>query len=126
MTISDHKQLLIWQRGMALTEKVYALTNSFPKNEMFQITSQMRRASYSVPSNIAEGWNKGGIKSRLHFLDIAKGSLAELETFSILSGRLKYLDDKTVKELTTEANEIIKMINGMKKHLQNQNSALKP
>lgn len=90
-----HKDLRAWQSAMLLVEDIYRLTSTFPKEEMFGLTSQMRRAAVSVPSNLAEGAARNGTKELLHFLGIATGSLAELDTQLELATRLSYCTDVT-------------------------------
>jgi four helix bundle protein len=91
----NHKDLRVWQSAMLLVEDVYRLTSAFPREEQFGLTSQMRRAAVSVPSNIAEGSARSGTKELLYFLGVATGSLAELDTQIDLSLRLKYCSDVT-------------------------------
>ena len=88
-----HKELRAWQASMRLVQEVYALTASFPKEELFGLTSQMRRAAVSVPSNIAEGSARNGTKELIHFLSIATGSLSELDTQLELTKILGYSND---------------------------------
>jgi len=83
-----HKDLRVWQSAIALVEDVYRLTSTFPRDEQFGLTSQMRRAAVSVPSNIAEGSARQTTKELLHFLSIAAGSLAELDTQLRINARL--------------------------------------
>jgi len=90
-----HKDLRVWQSAMLLVEDVYRLTSTFPREEQFGLTSQMRRAAVSVPSNIAEGSARSGTKELLYFLDVATGSLAELDTQLELALRLKYCAEIT-------------------------------
>ena len=78
--IKRYRDLLIWQKGMALAKQVYAMTRAFPGDERFGLTAQMRRAAVSVPSNIAEGQARRGRKEFVQFLSHAEGSLAELDT----------------------------------------------
>ncbi|MDH5379455.1 MAG: four helix bundle protein [Cyclobacteriaceae bacterium] len=92
--MKTHKDLEIWQLGIDLVELVYAMTKGFPKDELYGLTSQMRRAAVSVPSNIAEGAARQGKKENLQFLYIALGSLSELETQHLISLRLNYSTDK--------------------------------
>ena len=92
MIIKNFKELEIWKRSMNLALKIYQTTRKFPKSEMFGITDQMRRASCSVPSNIAEGWTRSTNPSKIHFLDMANSSLSELETFSMICEKLNYLN----------------------------------
>jgi four helix bundle protein len=85
MGIQSYQDLEVWQRGMELAEQTYLLTQSFPREELFGLTSQMRRAAASVPANIAEGWARRGTREFLQFLHIASGSLRELETYLLLA-----------------------------------------
>jgi four helix bundle protein len=97
-----HKELRAWQASMRLVQEVYALTTSFPKEELFGLTSQMRRAAVSVPSNIAEGSARNGTKELIHFLSIATGSLAELDTQLELTKMLEYSKDITKIQATLD------------------------
>src|SRR3989338_6281777 len=80
MSIHSHKDLIVWQKGIDLSKKIYILTEKFPREEIYGITSQMRRAAISIPSNIAEGRSRGTRKDFVQFLRIAIGSASELET----------------------------------------------
>ena len=91
-TVKTYKESIVWQKSMDLVEQVYTLTKSFPESEKFALANQIRRCSVSIPSNIAEGWGRGTAKFYVHFLPIAKGSLAELETQLEIANRLKYVD----------------------------------
>jgi len=103
---------------MSLAEAVYHVTESFPKSEMFGLISQMRRAAVSVPSNIAEGKERGSDREFLRFLSISMGSLAELETQLILSQRLGYLRDADKQVLAPLLDETGKMLRSFKKRLE--------
>lgn len=96
--MGTHKDLYIWQDGIQLVEIVYRLTASFPPSELYGLCSQMRRASVSVPSNIAEGAARQGEKEFVQFLYIALGSLSELETQCIIAHRLNYTDEHQIFE----------------------------
>ena len=89
----DHKDLDVWKKSMDLVVLIYDLTSKFPSDERFGLTSQMRRAAVSIPSNIAEGAARKSNKEFLQFLSIALGSLSELETQYILSKRLHFITD---------------------------------
>jgi four helix bundle protein len=93
-----HKDLEVWKLGIDLVEKLYLLTRVFPKEEIYGLTSQIRRSGVSIPSNIAEGAARKNTKEYIQFLYIALGSLSELETQLIISQRLKYLDSDIVFE----------------------------
>ncbi len=89
----NHRSLKAWQKAIELVERVYAETREFPKDELFGLTSQMRRAAVSVPANIAEGAARPGTKELLRFLGIAAASLSELDTHVEIARRLGYLKD---------------------------------
>lgn len=110
-----HKDLDIWRKGISLVERVYELTELFPKEEIYGITSQMRRASISYPGNIAEGAARSSIKEFIQFVYIAMGSLSELETQVIVSSRLCYHNDLSVLE---EIENIRKMTLNFLKYLK--------
>jgi len=86
-----HKQLESWQQAMILVNQLYQCTASFPREELFGLTSQMRRAAVSIPSNIAEGAARGSTKEYAHFLNIARGSLAELDTQLMIAQMLGFI-----------------------------------
>ena len=91
MSIKSFWQLRVWQAGMDLVEEIYLLTHEFPRHEIYGLTSQIRRAAVSVPSNLAEGHSREHLKEYLHHVSIAQGSLAELETPLEIATRLKYV-----------------------------------
>ena len=113
----NFQELTIWQRSHSLTLKVYSITNTFPKDELFGIISQMRRSSSSIPTNIAEGCGRNSNPEMKRFLIIATGSASELEYQLILSKDLKYLSENLYKELQNELIEIRKMIHSFIKNL---------
>ena len=107
----DYKELDIWIQARELIKSVYVLTKSFPKEEQFSLTSQVRRCSVSVPSNIAEGCGQQSNKGTIHFLHIARGSLFELETQLILTNDLGYtLSD--ISTILSEVERVKKLLNG--------------
>ena len=112
-----YKDLLIWQRGMGLAKIVYQLTSRFPGEERFGLTSQLRRASVSVPSNIAEGQARQSTKEFLQFLSHAEGSLAEVETQLLLSVELGFTQKPQVEPALGEIDELQKMIVALKRKL---------
>ena len=93
---NGYKDLIVWKKGIELAEAIYKHTEGFPKKELFGITSQLRRAAVSIPSNIAEGWSRDSPKYFIQFLNIAKGSLAEVETQLILAGRLQFMKNEAL------------------------------
>lgn len=114
--MKTHKQLDVWMQAMALVKMVYAVTSTFPREEMFGLTSQMRRAAVSIPSNIAEGAGRCGSKEFAHFLDIARGSLAELDTQLEIAQMLNYLplDPMIVQQI----NRVGALLTGLKKSIK--------
>lgn len=109
MKLHNYKELKIWQKSRSLVKIVYKLTSKFPKDELYGIMSQIRRASVSIPANIAEGSGRGTDKDFNHFLDIARGSLFELETLFILSKDLEFLSDEELNSILKIISEIIRM-----------------
>ena len=106
-----HHDLKAWQEGMELAKEVYSVTALFPKEEIYGLTSQMRRSAVSVPSNIAEGAARGGNKEFLHFLVISRGSLMELETQIILSHKLGFINNHEL--LLEKVNKVFALLNGL-------------
>jgi four helix bundle protein len=118
--IKTHKDLDVWKESMSLVEEVYKLTESFPKNEIFGLTSQMRRAATSIPSNIAEGAARNSDKEFIQFLHVSLGSLAELETQLLLSRKLGFLKNE---QLDGRVERIRKMLLGLVKYLKGKRVA---
>lgn len=112
-----YKDLIVWQRGMALAKMVYKLSLQFPAEERYGLTSQVRRAAVSVPSNIAEGQARHTTKEFVLFLSHAQGSLAELETQLLLSAELGYVRQESVGPGLREIEELQKMMAGLKRKL---------
>ena len=108
--ISSYRDLLVWQKSMALARKIYFITRSFPAEEKFSLVVQMRRAVVSVPSNIAEGQARQGRREFVHFLSHAEGSLAELDTQLMLAVDLGYCRDIDVQETVAMITELQKML----------------
>jgi len=111
--IKDYKELMIWKKGIEIVEKVYKTTKTFPKNEMFGLTSQMRRASISISSNIAEGFARNSTKEYIRFLYISRGSCAELETQLLISDKLGYSDKNSGSDLYEDIYFEAKMISNL-------------
>lgn len=113
----SHKDLIVWQKSMDLVVRVYALTKSFPKEEIYGLTSQMKRAAISIPSNIAEGRRRGSRKDYHHFLVIAYGSGAELETQIEIAKRLPFGQNLNYDQVDSLLNEVMRMLNKMTSNL---------
>lgn len=109
--MQDFKKLKIWQLGREFTKDIYDITEHFPKHEFHSMTNQLRRASYSIPSNIAEGCGKSSQKELGRYLSIVNGSIKECECFLILSKDLEYITQKEFNELNGKLEIIGKMCN---------------
>jgi four helix bundle protein len=111
--VRHYRDLLVWQKAVGWVEAIYTATRSWPQDERFGLTSQIRRASVSVPSNIAEGCARRSTAEFVRYLSIARGSLAEVETQVIIATRLGYLDQESQKPLLEAADEISRMLAGL-------------
>ena len=116
--MKDHKDLDVWKQSMVLVEDIYALTKNFPSDEKYGLSSQIKRAVVSVPSNIAEGAGRKGDKEFIQFLYIAMGSLSELETQLILANRLQFTN--SVESYLSQIEKIKKMLFGLIRHVNNK------
>lgn len=108
-----HEKLKLWRRAVDFVVRIYELTNSFPKEEKFGLTSQIRRAAVSVPANIAEGAARQSHKEFVHFLSNAQGSASELSTELLIARRLGYLSQLDYQEGNDELDNIGRMIVGL-------------
>ncbi|MHC4758077.1 MAG: four helix bundle protein [Planctomycetota bacterium] len=117
-TINSFKDLHIWQRSIKLIEKIYRFTSDFPQQERFGLTSQIRRASVSIPSNIAEGFARAHKTEYKQFLHHSLGSCAELTTQLIIASKLNYINKNDSEELLKEIEEISKMTMSLIKKLK--------
>lgn len=115
--IRSYKDLNIWQRSIGLVKYLYEITSLFPKEELYVLTSQIRRSAISIPSNIAEGFTRYHNKEYRQFLYIALGSCAELETQIMIANELKYLEDNQLSVIIDELEIICKMIMNLIKKL---------
>ena len=107
----QHHDLLAWQEAIHLVKAIYSLTRTFPKVEQFALTSQMRRAAVSIPSNIAEGAARNSSKEFAHFLTLARGSLSELETQLVISRELCYIKDSA--EIDALMDRVFRLVAGL-------------
>jgi len=122
MPVEDYRELIVWQKGVDLVEMVYRVTASFPKEEIYGLTSQIRRSAISVPSNIAEGQARNTTPGFLHFLSIARGSLKEVETQVIIARRLDYIDEQQESELTHSTDEMSRLLSGLASSLKRKST----
>ncbi len=117
--MKTHKDLKIWQRGVALVTDIYKLTDKYPRHEIFGIISQMRRAATSIPLNIAEGCARRSAREYAQFLHIAVGSIAELDTQLIISRNLGFINDVDLNKYVCELIELRKMTTTLIRNLEN-------
>jgi four helix bundle protein len=118
-TVTTYKDLVVWQKGIELVNEIYVVTRIFPKEEMFGLTNQLRRAAISIPANIAEGWGRSSTKNYVQFIKISLGSLFELETLIIIAKDQNYLEEQIMNKISVEITEIGKMLNKLIHNLEN-------
>jgi four helix bundle protein len=117
MSLKSYRKLKVWQRGMDLVEEIYRLSKIFPSEERFGLISQIRRAAVSVPANIAEGYGRTHTGDYLRHLSISNGSLMEVETHLIISGRLEYIGTDQAGKAWDLIREISRMLSALIKSL---------
>ncbi len=115
--IRDYRDLLIWQKGIAIVKEVYLLTQRFPQAEIYGLSNQLRRAAVSIPSNIAEGQSRQHTAEFRQFLHLALGSLAELDTQFIIAHELSYISQENLTNVGSQIIELRKMIYSLIKKL---------
>ena len=118
--MKTHKDLDVWKKSVSLVTSIYEVTKTFPNDEIYGLTNQIRRSSVSIPSNIAEGSARQGDKEFAHFLYISLGSLSELETQLIIANSLNYLSLKDYDSVITSLEEIRRMLLGLIKYVRNR------
>lgn len=117
--VKSHEDLQVWQMAIDLVTDLYKVTNDFPKSELYGLTNQIRRASVSIPSNIAEGSARNSTKEYIQFLYIALGSAAEVETQLLISKNLGYTNDTNLKvQIKNIKGKLINLIASLKKKLK--------
>jgi four helix bundle protein len=110
---AKYRDLIVWQKAMSLAEAIYRVTSGFPREEQYGLMSQMRRAAVSVPSNIAEGQGRLSPREFRQFLGQARGSLLELQTQVELAARLHFLNQSEWANLLAQAEEVLRLLNGL-------------
>jgi four helix bundle protein len=120
--LRNYKELKVWQKSYQLCLQIYKITKGFPKEEIYTLTSQIRRAAISVPSNIAEGYGRKSTPEYIRFLYIAYGSSCELETQILLSGDLSYIKDDNLKQLQEDIGEVERMLKALIQSLESKHS----
>jgi len=111
--INSYQDLDVWKKAMELVMDIYKVTQTFPKEELYGLANQLRRASVSVPANIAEGWGRGTTKEYIQFLRIARGSLLEVETLMTIAHNLGYVNAQDQDPILQKILEISKMMNAL-------------
>ena len=120
--VKDFTELRVWQLSMDLAESIYRETRSIPSHEQFGLTSQLRRAAVSVPSNIAEGHTRNQTGEYLRFLAISRGSLAEIKTQLLISQRLDYLQATTAEGLIAKTTDLLRQVNSLRTAIERHRS----
>jgi four helix bundle protein len=115
--MKTHKDLNVWQKSIEFVTELYEITAKFPSNELYGMVSQIRRASVSIPANLAEGAARNHRKEFIQFIGIAIGSASELETLLLISSNLKYLSEETYKKSNLELERIMKMLTNLQRAL---------
>jgi four helix bundle protein len=118
--IKTFRDLVIWQKSMTLVTEIYKITKTFPNDETYCLTGQMRRCAISIPSNIAEGYGRNTTNDYIRFLRVAISSLYELQTQLEISLNLKYLDGKIFQRYSEAAREIERMLSSLMRKLENK------
>ncbi|MBB6698546.1 four helix bundle protein [Clostridium algidicarnis] len=117
MKVLNYTELIVWQKSMDLVENIYLITMKFPKEEIYSLTNQIRRAAVSIPSNIAEGQQRNTTAQFKYFLSVAQGSRAEVETQIRIAMRLSYVYGSEMDKILDLCAEIGKMIHGLENAL---------
>ena len=118
MGVRSFKDLIVWQKSVDLVEAAYRLTRDFPRQETYGLSSQMQRAAVSVAANIAEGSGRDSTREFIHHLAYSLGSLAEVETYLVVSTKLGYASQKSVTFLESQSDRIGKMLRALQKALR--------
>jgi four helix bundle protein len=113
MAVRHYRELIAWQKAMDLVELIYRTSAGFPREELFGLTQQVRKAAVSIPSNIAEGQGRGTVRDFQNFLCIARGSLQEAETQILIGERLSYIHAEQVSPVMESSAEVARLINGL-------------
>lgn len=116
-SIKTHKDLDVWRKGITFVVRIYSETITYPDSEKYGITSQLRRAAVSIPTNIAEGFGRNHKKELLQFLNIALGSASEIDTLLLISKELKYLAEDKYNELSELLDHISRMLKNLSKSI---------
>ena len=124
MVVKKYNELIAWQKAMDLVQAIYKATGQFPREELYGLTIQIRRASVSIPSNIAEGQGRKTTNEFMHHLSIAYGSLMEVETQMLIAERLSYLSPAQTQNLIECTGAVGRIINGLLRSLEDKNPSI--
>jgi len=116
--MKTYREIICWQKAIELVKFIYKATKNFPLSEQFGLTSQLRRAAVSIPSNIAEGFGRGSNKDFNRFLEISKGSLFELQTQLLIAKELDFINDESYKLIYEKSREVERILVGFMKSLK--------
>ncbi|HBL78012.1 MAG TPA: four helix bundle protein [Prolixibacteraceae bacterium] len=120
--MKTYREIIVWQRAMSFVTKIYKYSKSFPNEEMYGLISQIRRSAVSIPSNIAEGFGRKSSNDFKRFLQIAMGSLFEVQTQLEISKNLEYIDEKTFNDLYQDSREIERILTAFIDSIKDFNS----
>jgi four helix bundle protein len=118
--MKTYRDLFVWQKSMVLVTEIYKMSKSFPRNEIYGLSSQMRRCAVSIPSNIAEGYGRNSTSDYVRFLHIAEASLYEMQTQLEISLNLQYLKKNDFDRLYESSREIERMLSSLTKRLNDK------
>jgi|SRR3990167_7627123 len=116
--MQTYRELKVWQKSINLTVEIYKITHKFPKEEIYGLTSQIRRSVAAIPANLAEGYSRASKKENYQFVRIAFASGAELETHLEIAHRINYIEQSQYNELMIKLHEILRMLNGLMRALR--------
>jgi four helix bundle protein len=114
----SHKKMEVWKFSVELVKEIYLLTRDFPNNEIYGLTSQLRRAAISIPSNLSEGLSRNSSKEKARYIDIARSSLVELDTQIEIAIMLEYCSEKSIEKIGELSNSIFGMLTSLLKKYQ--------
>jgi len=118
--VKNYRDLLVWKQGIELVKLIYKITQQFPKEEIYGLTSQIRRSAVSIPSNIAEGHARDSLKEYIQFLSVAAGSLAELQTQLVIAKELAMGQVELIETAEKLAESTLKMMRSLQRALKNK------
>ena len=118
MSVSDHRQLVVWQKGIALTLETYRISRRFPRDETYGLTNQIRRAAVSIPANLAEGNGRTHRAEYAHFVSIARGSLREVDTLVEIALGLGYVNEEELANVRELLDHLGRMLTRLLKRLE--------